>query len=953
MGASVARRGGKKSSIEARTESYSHPDATLVARPEAGQQSRFKKKKPKATYRYDSSLAPEMNWDGQNPAREHGEWLIACIEDAAKLGDTKPPFTFAEPRQFTSADGRIVATVTGLADATEQLKRLSQPYLDWSGKAERLSFDVPTLPLFVHERLSTQAIIETLKSHRKDASQANMFDLFGDPQRPLADAITKAYEHQDKWVNRLILGDSLVVMNSLLQYEGLGGQVQMIYIDPPYGVKFGSNFQPFVRDKTVSESKDEDMTREPEMVKAYRDTWELGIHSYLAYLKDRIRASRDLLTQTGSVFVQISDENLHHVTEIMTEVFGPENFVAVIPFRKKTMPLGAKYLESICDYLIWFARDKERMKFNKLYTTMDVEGDSHWNYVELADGTRRRMTSEEIANHSLLPDGADPIQLVSLYPAGVNQTGLFTFNFRGKPYPPPPGNSWFTHPAGMQKLADANRIEPYESGDTLRYVLKLSDSPYSTLTNMWADTSAPSDKTYVVQTSQKVIQRCILMTTDPGDLVIDPTCGGGSTAIVAEKWGRRWITVDVSRVPLALTRERLLTDTFPWFSLIDEGRGPGGGFKFSRKKNRRGQEVGGVFPYVSKGSIANDEPAAELVLVDKPDEENAVMRVAGPFCVEATIPTPLDLDGDGEPDDGSDMEERTSFVERMLDTLRRAPILQLAGNRSVTLRNIRLPAKTLALSAEAVVDGSANADRPTLNDVVVAADEANGAALPLTQAPVAIVFGPENGAVSERLVYEAAQEAAAKRYTHLYVIGFSIQPNAEQMIGQCEAIFDVPATWVAVTPDVVMGDLLKTTRASQIFSIAGRPDVTPVKVPPEKAGDPDRWQVSLGGLDTFDPVTMEVSRLAGNDVPCWMLDTNYNGRVFMAAQVFFPRTKAWDSLKKALKATHDESVWDHLAGDTSAPFEAGEHNTIAVKVIDDRGNELMVVKKLADEKAGV
>jgi adenine-specific DNA-methyltransferase len=201
MGASVARRGGKKSSIEARTESYSHPDATLVARPEAGQKSRFKKKKPKATYRYDSSLAPEMNWDGQNPAREHGEWLIACIEDAAKLADSRPPFTFAEPRQFTSADGRIVATVTGLADATEQLKRLSQPYLDWSGKAERLSFDVPTLPLFVHERLSTQAIIETLKSHRKDASQANMFDLFGDPQRPLADAITKAYEHQDKWVN--------------------------------------------------------------------------------------------------------------------------------------------------------------------------------------------------------------------------------------------------------------------------------------------------------------------------------------------------------------------------------------------------------------------------------------------------------------------------------------------------------------------------------------------------------------------------------------------------------------------------------------------------------------------------------------------------------------------------------------------------------------------------------
>lgn len=272
----------KSQAASARTESYQHPESFLVARPEAGQQSRFRKKKPKANYRHDSSLAPEMNWDGQNPAREHGEWLIRCIEEAAKLTDSVPPFTFKEPSRFTSADGRIVAMVRGLADATEQLKRLSKSYLDWAGKAERLSFDVPTLPLFVHERLSTQAIIETLKSHRKDAAQSSLFDLFGDPQRPLADAITKAYEHQDKWVNRLVLGDSLVVMNSLLQYEGLGGQVQMIYIDPPYGVKFGSNFQPFVRKLDVSSNADEDMTREPEMVKAYRDTWELGLHSYLA-----------------------------------------------------------------------------------------------------------------------------------------------------------------------------------------------------------------------------------------------------------------------------------------------------------------------------------------------------------------------------------------------------------------------------------------------------------------------------------------------------------------------------------------------------------------------------------------------------------------------------------------------------------------------------------------------
>jgi hypothetical protein len=677
-----------------------------------------------------------MNWDGQNPAREHGEWLIACIEEASRLKDANPPFTFSEPKVFSCADGKIVAKVSGIADAADQLQQLSKSFLNWSGKAERLSFDVPTLPLFIHERLSTQAIIETLKSHRKDAAQTSIFDLFGDPQRPLADAITKAYEHPDKWVNRLILGDSLVVMNSLLQYEGMGGQVQMIYIDPPYGVKFGSNFQPFVRKKDVSANDDEDMTREPEMVKAYRDTWELGLHSYLTYLRDRLTISRELLHTSGSVFVQISDENLHNVTQLMDEIFGRENFVSIIPFRKKTMPLGAQHLESICDYLIWYARDKEQMKFNKVYVPMTVQGDNHWNYVEMSNGSRRRMTSDEIANHQLLPNGAD-----------------------------------------------------------------------------------------------------------------------------------------------------------------------------------------------------------------RPDEQSGVTRVAGAFCFEATIPTPLDLDGDGEPDDGTDSEDRTSFVDRLLDTLRRAPILQLAQGRTVMLRSIRPPAKTLALSAEAMVDATAEGQKVGLGDIIAVADEQNRNTMPFSQRAVAIVFGPENGAVSERLVYEAAQEASAKKYTHLYIFGFAIQPNAEHLIGQCEIIFDLPATWVPVTPDVIMGDLLKTTRASQIFSVAGRPEVALKKLALKKASDTQRWQVILHGLDTFDPITMEVDKLKGDDVPCWMLDTDYNGRVFHANQVFFPRTKAWQSLKTALKATHDASVWDHLAGTTSAPFEAGEQNIIAVKVIDDRGNEMMVVKK--------
>ena len=879
-----------------------------------GTQPQFKKKKPPATYRYDSSLSPALDWDSQNPARDTGEWLLALIERAASL---PPPHEFDKPRELKRGDGQVVATVRGMRDAVDQLKRLGKPFLDWAGKAERLSFDVPTLPLFVHERLSTKGIIETLKAHRKDAGreQMDLFELFGDPQHSVRDQVLRAYEYRDEWVNRMILGDSLVVMNSLLRYEGLGGQVQTIYMDPPYGVKFGSNFQPFVRKRDVVHNDDDDMTREPEMVQAYRDTWELGLHSYLAYLRDRLLLARELLAPRGSIFVQISDENLHHVREVMDEVFGAENFCAVIPFRKKTMPLGARLIESVTDYLLWYARDAEVVKYRPLLEPMSVEGDSHWNYVELPDGVRRRMTKEEINNHGLLPAGSTPVQLVSLYPAGLNQTGLFPFVFRGIEYTPPKGNSWFTHPEGMERLATAGRIEPYEQGKTLRYVLKLSDSPVTAVTNSWHDTSAPSDKVYAVQTSTKVVQRCLLMTTDPGDLILDPTCGSGTTAYVAEQWGRRWITIDTSRVPLALARQRLLTPTFAYYQLKDESRGPAGGFVYDRKQGSGGEELGGIVPYVTKGSIANNEPPSEQVLVDRPEVDTKITRVSGPFAFEATIPTPVDWEGE------RDGEDYGSFVDRMLEVLRRSPVLHVGGGKIVALKNIRQPAKTLSLSAEAVV---VNGD----------------------EKPIAIVFGPENGAIIEKLVFEAAREARGKSYSQLYVIGFAIQPNARNLIEDCEAVVGIPATYVQATPDLMMGDLLKNMRSSQIFSVCGLPEIRLRKLKPKPAGEPAAFEVELLGLDVFDPITMETDHRSGDDVPAWFLDTDYNGLCFHVCQAFFPRTSAWENLKKALKATHEESVWDHLAGTRSAPFEAGEQGQVAVKVIDDRGNELLVVKKL-------
>ena len=440
------------------------------------------------------------------------------------------------------------------------------------------------------------------------------------------------------------------------------------------------------------------------------------------------------------------------------------------------------------------------------------------------------------------------------------------------------------------------------------------------------------------------------MTTDPGDLVLDPTCGSGTTAYVAEQWGRRWITVDTSRVPLALARQRLLTATYPWYELNDDARGPAGGFVYKRKQNSKGEEVGGIVPHITLKSIANDEPPGEEILVDRPETVNSITRVSGPFCFEATIPTPVDYEGDGIEDSGMSGADYGSFVDRMLEVLRRSPVLRLEGNRTVTLSNIRPPAKALTLSAEGLVDASAPGQNPSLMDVVDEAASKRGDRLDLTKRPVAFVFGPENGAVSEKLVFNAAKEANAKQYTHLYVVGFAIQPNARELVETSAHALGIPATYVQATPDLLMGDLLKNMRSSQIFSVCGLPEIEVTRVKPKDKSDPERWQVTLTGLDVFDPVTMEVHHEKGEDVPAWFLDADYNERCFHVSQAFFPRTGAWESIRKALKADYDESVWDHLSGTTSAPFEVGQERKVAVKVIDDRGNELLVVKSLDGAK---
>ncbi|WP_281660204.1 site-specific DNA-methyltransferase [Microvirgula aerodenitrificans] len=898
---------------------YEHKQEA-VQRPDVGVQDQFSVKKPNRVYRYDSSLDPALSWD-ENRERELGEWLIGLVARCAEEGEVA---VFQTPQTWKGGG----VQVQSLKAAADLLQTLSQPFLNWAGKAERHQLNVPTTPLFVHERHSTKAILDGIKNRK---AKGTNLDLFGDPQLDVTDRLD-AYEHKGPWQNRMILGDSLQVMNSMLEFEGLGGQVQMVFIDPPYGVKFGSNFQPFVRKRDVKHGPDSEMTREPEMVKAYRDTWELGLHSYLTYLRDRLMMTRELLNESGSVFVQISEENVHHVRSIMDEIFGAQNFISLITFRKKLMPLGAKTLESMADFLVWYAKDASRIKYRQLFrkTTPDPKG--RWTGVRMPDGTLRRLNSEERADFANIPSDCRIFGTVSQWAPSFSAANVYPFEFEGKTYEPTRGQCWVTSKEKMEKLGQAGRL--FVEGDYPRYVVFHDDFAFAKVTSPWDDTAPAQSKMYVVQTNQDVIARCMLMTTDPGDLVLDPTCGSGTTAYVAEQWGRRWITCDTSRVPLALARQRLLTATFPYYDLKEPKLGPAGGFVYARKKNRKGEEVGGLVPRISLKSIANDEPPTTEVMVDRSEKVEGVVRVSGPFVVEATIAPAQTITALGNTSAGSGDEleptaggssaaqsDVATHIERMTQVLRQSKALRLPGNRELVLEQIRRTNDSDILHAEA-----ADADGKR----------------------IAIVFGPESGAISADMVFEAAREAHFLHYDQLYFFAFAIQAKARELIEERNKDgapkLRIQCTYVTVTPDVAMSDLLKTTRASEIFSVTGLPDVKLTKLQQKNNAGEALYQVDVNGLDVFNPASMEQESVEGENLPCWMLDTDYDpSGSFYATQVFFPKTSAWDNLKKSLKTDFDESAWSHLAGTTSEPFVLGSRRRIAVKVIDERGNELMRV----------
>lgn len=575
---------------EAPIRSYRHTDRR-ANNPEVGLvKPENDPDQPKTVWSFDPHLDPELRFD-------IGRAQVESVIDEA-LGSEDPKV---------------------LREALLELKRLQAPYLTWTGKAEHTSFEVDTVSLHVHERVDPASILaavrkgQTATAAQKTAEyvQPNLFEAPWE-EVPLREAID-FYRHDRGWANRLITGDSLLVMNSLLQKENMAGQVQMIYIDPPYGIKYGSNFQPFVNKRDVKDRKDEDLTQEPEMIKAFRDTWELGIHSYLAYLRDRLLLSKELLTESGSIFIQISDENLHHIREILDEIFGSINFLALIPFRKKSMPLGAATLEGMDDFLLWYAKDSEKVKYRQLFKQQDVQGMYYWGNVEFANGFRRRLNNDELNNHALLSNESSVAQLVSMRPPTFSQQSVFQVCHNGSIYNPTQGSCWIGSPESMGKLIKSNRLVP--SGSSLRYFYKLSDFPYSKITANWPDMGSGNftdAKIYVVQTTFKVLERCILMTTDPGDLVFDPTCGSGTTAYVSEKLGRRWITCDTSRVSVTLAKARLMTAGFDYYKLKYPHEGLKGGFVYE------------TVPHVTLKSIANNPDIDTIYETHHPKIEAAL-----------------------------------------------------------------------------------------------------------------------------------------------------------------------------------------------------------------------------------------------------------------------------------------------------------------------------------------
>jgi adenine-specific DNA-methyltransferase len=718
----------------------------------------------------------------------------------------------------------------------------------------------------------------------------------------------------------------------------MAGQVQMVYIDPPYGIKYGSNFQPFVNKRDVKDKKDEDLSTEPETIKAFRDTWELGIHSYLTYLRDRLLLARELLSDSGSVFVQISDENAHLVRNLCDEIFGVGNFISMISFRK-TSNLTADYLPTSNDYIIWFSKDKKNLKFNRIFinkTFQNVTEDSY-GCIEMNDGTWHRLSQDERESVEKLPKE-------SLFGLGdLTSSHEYTrepFIFKGKKFAPQT-RYWSTSKEGLERLAKANRLAIV--GETLRYKRFFNDFPVMLLNNIWNDTGTGTrteERIYVVQTGNKPIQRCILMTTDPGDLVLDITCGSGTTAYVAEQWGRRWITCDTSRIAITLAKKRLMTATFDFYKIKNKETTNSARGAFTNQHEQdlkqqvsevRGKNIGEnpncpangfiykTVPLITLKSIANNEPPEQETLYDQPEIDKRKIRITGPFTVEA-LPAPVVKPLYDEDDPAPFFSENAA--KKQFDWMQELQATGISGRQGEKMQFSRIE----ALEGTQFLQAEAETKEPDGKKAV-------------------ICFAGETRPLDIRMVTQALDEAETIRPKPVYIIfaSFQFDPTAAKHIDDTK--------WPGVTllkaqmnPDLMTADLKKKVSSSQSFWLVGQPDVELIHI--DKDAEKGKYKIKVNGFDYFDIKQGIVNSGNTDQIAMWMLDTDYDGMSIEPKQVFFPKeekNEGWDKLAKTLKAEINHDLIEKYRGTESLPFTIKDNSKIAVKIVDDRGIESLKV----------
>ena len=816
----------------------------------------------------------------------------------------------------------------------EGFDRSRDPELYWLGKykdqtdADSAEMTLDIRSLYVHEDIEPEKLIRRLYQVRQEQKNPEQPMLFAPEDtrtkvEDLLEQVADYYTHSTGWKNRLIQGDSLLVMNSLLNREGMAGKVQTIYIDPPYGIKYGSNWQMKLNSRDVKDN-DENVSGEPEMIKAFRDTWELGIHSYLSYLRDRLVLAKELLTQSGSVFVQISDDNVHLVRNLLDEVFGSENFVSQIVYKKTSgagSPGTLTSIASVHDYILWYAKDKTQYKFRKLSVpkVFGGEGSDAYKMIELADGRRLTIKEYEKENgaefqYNDRPKGSKVFRLGDL--TSQTNSSYYPIVLNGKTYLTSTTRGWRTGEDGMKRVIAANRV--VATKNTLSYVLYFDDYPYMDLNSLWTDASSSvgGDKLYVVQSGIKPIQRCILMTTDPGDLVLDPTCGSGTTAFVAEQWGRRWITIDTSRIALNIAKTRLTTALFPYYELFDE----------ENKNIRQGFKYKTV-PHITLKSLANDLDPEVETLYDQPIEDKKRIRVSGPFTVE-TLQSYNVMSPDSIDDRPDEAEENRLFQERIFAHLQTAGIRNGDKSQRATFHSVEAVSHQYLHAKGWYTDGEGE------------------------ERLVYFHIGPKFGTVSKLSVTESVKAFRSKAKNEgaswLVILGFSFEDSindADYNLGT------YTVSKVRMHDDLMQDGLLKKDKGAGSFITIGEPDIQIVN------DSEIACHVEIRGLDIYDPIKDDVKARSTADIAYWELDDNYNEEQFIVRELHFcggnkKEFEAWrkglngiasaKTKKKAettLKLELNDEVWETLYDFRSSAIERKPGRKVCVRVVSQFGEE--------------